>query len=48
MAYENPIDPKVNLKTQEGIREFLEWIFDPEVDKAFEEFNKENGDSNEE
>jgi hypothetical protein len=46
MAYDNPIDPKVNLKTQEGIKEFLEWLYDPEVDKAFEEFNKENEDKN--
>lgn len=44
MAYDNPIDPKVTLKTQEGIKEFLEWLYDPEVDKAFEEFDKENKD----
>jgi hypothetical protein len=46
MAYDNPIDPKVNLTTQEGIKEFLEWLYDPEVDKAFEEFNKENKENN--
>jgi hypothetical protein len=38
MAYDNPIDPKVNLTTHEGIKEFLEWLYDPEVDKAFEQF----------
>jgi hypothetical protein len=42
MTYSDPIDPKVNLRTEEGIREFLEWLYDPEVDKAFEEFEEKN------
>jgi hypothetical protein len=51
MAYDNPIDPKVNLTTHEGIKEFLEWLYDPEVDKAFEQFIaeqliKENEENN--
>jgi hypothetical protein len=42
MTYSDPIDPKVNLRTPEGVREFLEWLYDPEVDKAFEQLDKEN------
>ena len=29
--------PSLNLETGEGIRSFLEWLYDPEVDKAFQE-----------
>jgi hypothetical protein len=42
MTYSDPIDPKITLRTPEGIREFLEWLYDPEVDKAFEQLDKEN------
>jgi hypothetical protein len=34
----NPLlNPKFDLKTQEGVKGFLGWLFDPEVDKAFQE-----------
>ena len=32
----NPLlNPKFDLKTQEGVKGFLGWLFDPEVDEAF-------------
>jgi len=36
---QNPLlkSPRLNLETGEGLRSFLEWLFDPEVDKAFQE-----------
>lgn len=36
---QNPLlnPPRLNLETGEGIRSFLEWLYDPEVDKAFEQ-----------
>lgn len=36
---DNPLlkPPSLNLETGEGIRSFLEWLYDPEVDKAFEQ-----------
>jgi hypothetical protein len=46
MTYNDPIDPKIDLSTENGIRNFLEWLYDPEVDKAFEQFEREN-DTNE-
>lgn len=35
----NPLlrPPRLNLETGEGLKEFLEWLNDPEVDKAFEQ-----------
>lgn len=34
---QNPLlkPPSLNLETGEGLRSFLEWLFDPEVDEAF-------------
>jgi hypothetical protein len=36
---QNPLlnPPRLNLETGEGIRSFLEWLYDPEVDKAFQQ-----------
>jgi len=35
---ENPLlAPKFDLDTPDGVRGFVEWLFDPEVDKAFRE-----------
>jgi hypothetical protein len=32
----NPLlNPKFDLKTHEGVKGFLGWLFDPEVDEAF-------------
>jgi hypothetical protein len=44
---QNPLlkSPRLNLETGEGLRSFLEWLFDPEVDKAFEQaFPLEEGE----
>jgi hypothetical protein len=44
---QNPLlkSPRLNLETGEGRRSFLEWLFDPEVDKAFEQaFPLEEGE----
>jgi len=44
---ENPkqdtLNPKFDLNTQKGIGEFLQWLFDPEVDRAIADFTKANG-----
>lgn len=35
---ENPLlSPKFDLDTPDGMRGFMKWLFDPEVDKAFQE-----------
>lgn len=47
---DNPLlNPKFDLKTQEGVRGFLEWLYDPEVDKAFQKAFPiaEEGETNE-
>jgi len=38
------LNPKFDLNTESGVRGFLEWLFDPEVDKALEQFIRENTD----
>jgi len=42
-SQKDPLNPKFDLNTQEGVRGFLEWLFDPKVDKAIEKFIEENG-----
>jgi hypothetical protein len=45
---QNPLlNPKFGLNTDTpDVKGFLTWLFDPEVDKAFEQFDREN-DTNE-
>lgn len=40
---QDPLNPKFDLNNLEGQREFLEWLFNPEVDKAIQQFIKDNG-----
>jgi len=41
---EKLLNPRFDLNTESGVRGFLEWLFDPEADKALEQFIKENTD----
>ena len=40
-SYKDPLNPKFDLNTKEGVRSFLEWLNDPDVDKAIEKFIEE-------
>ena len=35
------LNPKIDLYAEGGVRRFLEWLYDPEVDEALEKFIKE-------
>lgn len=41
---EKLLNPRFDLNTESGVRGFLEWLFDPEADKALEQFIKETAD----
>jgi hypothetical protein len=42
------LNPQFGLNTDTpDIKGFLEWLYDPEVDEAFEKFLKENGEADE-
>jgi len=44
----DPLNPQFGLNTDTpDIKGFLEWLYDPEVDKAFEQFLRENGETDE-
>jgi hypothetical protein len=45
---QDPLNPKFDLNTQAGVRGFLEWLFDPEVDKAIEQFIKDTSEPEQE
>jgi hypothetical protein len=47
-SQEQLLNPKFGLNTDTpDIKGFLEWLYDPEVDKALEQFLRENGETDE-